>query len=512
MASPPQPPSNTGSDVGTTTTTTTTTVVNTDVDLPLLAFVMMVRDEGENIARVLRRVLPHVQVCFITDTGSVDNTMDEVRTVFAEFPNVKCELDTHEWHGNFVEVRMHLLHRVHRRARWVLTIDGGNDLHGGDALVRWLESKSPTPTDAMDDVFHLAIVQRNPPDVSPDQFTMHLSRVFRGDVLDRGWVYEGVGSGVHELLHNTRRPEANALNKRRVPSDVYVFHDRCQDHRKSEARWHIDLAGLKKAMDTIPTSKTEKYTRNLLMLARTHKWLQQMDSAAECYERLLNLPYLITTERASAAAELANCRETMFNTRMKHTLHAEGHALAAVVAFDANNDIDKAIGFALTVASRSRAAHVWLSRHMAPLSEVYTLYLRAYEMSPTTQRASLLYASYIAESLGMPRVALDHVRTLCRVSGGDSPVPWNQRHRADSLCWVRRVELLCKTRNGGGGGGGDDDSVSRLHEVESAHARISREIPADVINSSMRASVDKLVDEFRTQTIAKSIATRCQQT
>lgn len=160
---------------------------------PVIAAVLIVRDEARSIARCLASIKPHVDRILVLDTGSTDGTPELA---------AECGAEVHHlpWPDDFSAARNHALDLAD--ADWNLVIDADEWIvSGGDTLRRWCRGRPRLGTlcvhSAMDDASAGAAEHRN-----------WLTRL-----LPRGVRYQG---RIHEQ-------PVSPLPRARI--DVHVAHD-----------------------------------------------------------------------------------------------------------------------------------------------------------------------------------------------------------------------------------------------------------------------------------------------
>lgn len=226
-------------------------------DRPLLALVMIVKNEARSIRALAESLLPFIDRWTILDTGSTDGTQAIVREVFA---NVEGEL-IEEPFVDFGTTRNRALELAGDKAVFTLMLSGDETVQGAAALRAFCEKHR---------------------DAKGPQHGAYYTKVHFGTLVydharlaraEAGWRYVGV---THEVLQKER---TNAPSIR-VP-DVFIHHD--VSHRNDKAmrgRWQLDEKLLAEAH-----RKQPKDTRTVFYLAQTYENLEQFIKAYQFYEK-----------------------------------------------------------------------------------------------------------------------------------------------------------------------------------------------------------------------------------
>lgn len=221
---------------------------------PLIALVMIVKNEAAGIRRTLESVRNCVDAWSILDTGSTDGTQDIVHEVLRELPG---ELHSGPF-VNFEVTRNRALELAGERATFNLLLNGDDALREGAALRRFCESRRRS-TRPEDEAFQVRV--RYSAELIHDS-----PRVVRAAA---GWRYLGV---THEILcHPDREPP-----RERIP-DAWIEHDlRPEDDRTR--RWEEDLELLREDLERRPGD-----ARSTFYLAQTFECLGRLEEAEQVY-------------------------------------------------------------------------------------------------------------------------------------------------------------------------------------------------------------------------------------
>lgn len=146
---------------------------------PLLALVMMVKDEAKNIRGVLEAAKPFIDRWAILDTGSTDGTQGIVREVLGDLPGALVE----DSFTGYADTRNRVL-ALDEEALFSLMLSGDEYLRHGDKLREYLETHRDTDTDAI--FINLAL----------DDGMSRQARVLR---TGSAWKYDDFDLGIHEV-------------------------------------------------------------------------------------------------------------------------------------------------------------------------------------------------------------------------------------------------------------------------------------------------------------------------
>lgn len=246
---------------------------------PLLALVMILKDEASNIRGVLESVKPFVDRWEILDTGSTDETPAIVREVMTGIPGAL----TSEGFIDFASSRNRVLdlHAAQpERAEFVLMLSGDEYLQGGTHLREYLESHRDSQVDCHRVRLFL------------DDSRLDSPRVLRAG---SAWRYEGE---VHEFPANRVDPEAPVERVR----EVFIEHVASDPEGRLQNIWDHHVPLLKAKLEENPNDE-----RALVFLAASYESLlpfmgpgERISYAMEAmglYIRRLALPVATEAER-----------------------------------------------------------------------------------------------------------------------------------------------------------------------------------------------------------------------
>lgn len=227
---------------------------------PLLAVVLIVKDEEHSIARTLGSVKPFVDRWLVLDTGSKDRTRQVVEEAMDGTPGRLEEAPF----VDFSTTRNHALDLCGEDAEFVLWLDADDVLEGGAELRRFLERERSLGGPERE-AYYVQVRAG---------VTFDSARVFRSSAR---WRFRGV---VHEvLIHEGRDPPTH-----RVPS-VLVTHDTGEvSAERSRRRWRRDVGLLDRAVRDDPSD-----ARATFYLGLTHFWLEQWVESISVLDRRVEL-------------------------------------------------------------------------------------------------------------------------------------------------------------------------------------------------------------------------------
>lgn len=224
--------------------------------------VMIVKDEGDTIRKCLERVAPYISYWVICDTGSQDNTIEEIRSTMDGF-NIPGEIHERPW-VNFEVNRTESL-----------------ELAYGKCDYRWI-------IDA-DDLFENSNPKSNPFADLPDgvdcfqiQYKLNALQYYRAQIVksDQNWVYKGV---LHEYLD---LPGKQPLYQAQIPNEkcrVIANISPLKRAASLEEKYAKDAEILEKALEEDPNN-----TRYMFYLAQSYRDSSQNVKALQAYEKRVN--------------------------------------------------------------------------------------------------------------------------------------------------------------------------------------------------------------------------------
>jgi tetratricopeptide (TPR) repeat protein len=226
---------------------------------PLLALVMIVKNEARSIRRTIESVRPFVDRWLVLDTGSTDGTQDIVKDAFGTLPGRLEE----EPFVDFGTTRSRALDLLGAETVFSLMLSGDESLQGGQALRKFCDDHKGLSGEG---AYYLRV---HFGDLVYDSARLARTR--------EGWRYAGV---THEVLVKEGAPAPTL----RVP-DAHIHHD--LRHRSAESqktRWQLDLRLL-----TAELEKHPSHARACFYQAQTLECLGEYELARAAYERRAKL-------------------------------------------------------------------------------------------------------------------------------------------------------------------------------------------------------------------------------
>lgn len=195
---------------------------------------MIVKDESEVIRECLESVSPFIDAYCIVDTGSSDNTIDLIKSFFAE-KGIPGEVHERPW-VNFGHNRSEALKLARKVGEYAFVIDADDVLHG-----------TPDFSNLKADCYYVQIMTNN---IIYWREQLLASR--------RKWRYEGV---VHEYL----RCETTEYTSARQDTSWYIESRRIGARNKDGSKYLRDIELLKADLENDPSN-----TRSMFYLAQSY--------------------------------------------------------------------------------------------------------------------------------------------------------------------------------------------------------------------------------------------------
>lgn len=226
---------------------------------PLVALVMMVKNEQDNIGKSLE-CLRFVDEVWIGDTGSTDNTLEIVKKKCKK-KNKKCNIKLFEW-KEFDGSRNEILDWCdeNSKAKFFLLMDGNDELRGGENLRKFCQE------DPIKDCPVFLLHQEWWNGLQTHDYYNY--RLIRRKCL---WRYKDER---HERLCG---PKGETGTTGRV-SNVILFQDRRADDAKSAKRFASDEVYFRKMYNT------RKEPRDVFYFAQTLDCLGKWEEAYKMYQ------------------------------------------------------------------------------------------------------------------------------------------------------------------------------------------------------------------------------------
>lgn len=221
---------------------------------PLLALVMMVKDEAESIQNSIRSCSDAVDCVVLVDTGSSDDTVAAARAACDECGSIPLYV-YEERFIDFGHTRTTSLQLAAPHATWLLMLSGGETLRNAEHLRSHIEQINDV--DALNvEVDFGAITYRHP-------------RITRAG---SPWHYKGA---THEALVHPKRIAVTQT----IPG-VQIVHAADKDPQRKVQRWQRDEELLLRDLATNPDDARAQF-----YYAQTLECLGRNDAAARYYRK-----------------------------------------------------------------------------------------------------------------------------------------------------------------------------------------------------------------------------------
>jgi glycosyltransferase involved in cell wall biosynthesis len=226
-----------------------------------ICLVMIVKDEGDTIRKCLTKVAPFISYYVICDTGSTDNTLDEIRSTMLEL-EIPGEVHERPW-VNFEVNRTESLKYSEGICdyRWIIDAD---DSFEATPNINPFEGL-PLEVDCFQIMYRLNSLQ------------YHRAQIVKSN---QPWTYQGV---LHEYLDLQGKDQ---ILQYQIPGDkCFVRADISPLKRANtvEEKYAKDAEILKEALEKDPTN-----TRYMFYLAQSYRDSGQNIKALESYEMRVN--------------------------------------------------------------------------------------------------------------------------------------------------------------------------------------------------------------------------------
>jgi glycosyltransferase involved in cell wall biosynthesis len=221
-----------------------------------LCLVMIVKDEGDKIRRCLTAVAPYISYWVIVDTGSKDDTLDEIRSTMDEL-GIPGELHERPW-VNFEVNRTESLEFAKGRCdyRWIIDAD---DLFIPDNI----------------NVNPFAVIQNKDVDSFHLSYKLSSLQYYRAQIVrsDQDWVYKGV---LHEYLHCDK---PNLIQSQITGCHVKADISPLKRAATVQEKYAKDAEILRVALEKEPDN-----TRYMFYLAQSYRDSDQPEKSIEAYQ------------------------------------------------------------------------------------------------------------------------------------------------------------------------------------------------------------------------------------
>lgn len=223
-----------------------------------LCLVMIVKDEGDTIRKCLTQVAPYISYYVIVDTGSSDNTIEEINSTMEEL-GIDGEVHERPW-VNFEVNRTESLELAKGKCDYRWIIDADDTFQAASSVNPF--NDLPNNVDCFQILYKLNNLQ------------YHRAQIVKSD---QDWVYKGV---LHEYLD---LPGKEQLVQYQIPKDrCHVDADISPLKRAAtlEEKYAKDAEILEKALIDEPDN-----ARYMFYLAQSYRDSGQKVKAIEAYER-----------------------------------------------------------------------------------------------------------------------------------------------------------------------------------------------------------------------------------
>lgn len=221
--------------------------------------VMIVKDEGDTIRKCLTRVAPFISYYVICDTGSKDNTIDEIRSTMEEL-NIPGEIHERPWVDFEVNRTESLeLSKGICDYRWIIDAD---DLFEVETPGINPFAELPQGVDCFQIMYRLNSLQ------------YHRAQIVRSD---QDWTYKGV---LHEYLDLEGK---DPVIQSQIPGDKCKVNANISPLKRAdslEEKYSKDAEILEKALEKDPNN-----SRYMFYLAQSYRDSSQNLKALEAYQR-----------------------------------------------------------------------------------------------------------------------------------------------------------------------------------------------------------------------------------
>lgn len=243
----------------------------------ILELVMIVKNSGEILRKVLESIKPYLSYWTILDTGSTDGTQKLILDVMSDKPGKLFE----EPFVNFLETRNRSLDLSPKKCKYQIILDDSYVLYGGKELCEFLKNTT-------NECFSIVVSDED--EVYPS------NRIIKTSENLRYLKYK-----IHEFIQSS--------NVKPVPDICYIKDESCSVHKKrSYSRYHSDLNILLEQHKEYPTD-----SRILFYLAMTSLVLHKKNDAYKYYKKLIKHDFSKSDERYDASLYVAHYEYTELN-------------------------------------------------------------------------------------------------------------------------------------------------------------------------------------------------------
>jgi glycosyltransferase involved in cell wall biosynthesis len=224
-----------------------------------LCLVMIVKDEVDTIRKCLTNCAPYISYYVICDTGSSDNTIEEIRSAANDL-GLRGEIHEKPW-VNFEVNRTQSLELARGKCEYLWVIDADDHFHSADPNKNPF-SGLPTGVDCFQILYKLNSLQ------------YHRAQIVRSD---QDWVYKGV---LHEYLD---LPGKERIIQYQIPSNLCHVSANISPLKRAsslEEKYANDAQILEEALAKEPDNM-----RYMFYLAQSYRDSNQKLKAIDAYQK-----------------------------------------------------------------------------------------------------------------------------------------------------------------------------------------------------------------------------------
>ena len=259
--------------------------------MPSICLTMIVKDEGHLIRDTLKHLLTYIRfdTWCICDTGSTDNTIQEIEEFFAE-QGIPGAIHRHEWR-DFAHNRTLAFQCAYGLSDYAFVWDADDEIVGDFKL----------PTNMIHDWYRFTFGARG------------CTQYRRGQLFNnrKKWKYVGV-------LHECASCMEDCAPPHDVLGDYHFVSGRRGARSKDPMKYHKDALILEKAYTEALSVKDDLYKRYAFYCAQSYLCAGNREKAIEFYKKVLELDtwsqeqYVSCMEIYDSYEELGRAKEGLF--------------------------------------------------------------------------------------------------------------------------------------------------------------------------------------------------------
>lgn len=259
--------------------------------MPSICLTMIVKDEGHLIRDTLKHLLTYIRfdTWCICDTGSTDNTIQEIEEFFAE-QGIPGAIHRHEW-KDFAHNRTLAFQCAYGLSDYAFVWDADDEIVGDFKL----------PTNMIHDWYRFTFGARG------------CTQYRRGQLFNnrKKWKYVGV-------LHECASCMEDCAPPHDVLGDYHFVSGRRGARSKDPMKYHKDALILEKAYTEALAVKDDLYKRYAFYCAQSYLCAGNREKAIEFYKKVLELDtwsqeqYVSCMEIYDSYEELGRAKEGLF--------------------------------------------------------------------------------------------------------------------------------------------------------------------------------------------------------